>query len=47
MQRMMHRQQRHGRRQAKLGRRAGELRQDRQWRGVDAQEVEMVLADPG
>src|SRR5262249_62250601 len=25
----------------------GELRQDREWRGIDAQEVEMMLADPG
>ncbi len=47
MQRMVHRQQGHGRRQSQLGRGARQLRQHRQRRGVDAQQVEMMLTDPG
>jgi hypothetical protein len=39
MQRVVHRQQRHRRRQPELRGRAGELRQHRQRRGVDAQRL--------
>ena len=47
MQRMMHRQQGDGRRQPQPGRGAGKLRQQGKRRGIDAEQVEMVLADPG
>jgi hypothetical protein len=43
---MMHRQQRHRGRKPEFGGGAGELGEDRQRRGVDAEQVEMMFADP-